>query len=138
MTELSVAPKLLDPFICTRESELEKLASAILNFPNGIHDLGIVIPIHRRIWKGARAMPPNFTFRPPYYKCTTIFFTETLADFLLFYALQHKLPLTLRRVVPTDTLSPPLSVGPRSAHDITSRIADIDVKILTQLLELAS
>ena len=51
--------------------------------------------------QGGNAFP---NFYPPYYKDTTISFTETLADFLLFHALQHKLPLTLRRVAPTDLL----------------------------------
>ena len=56
-----------------------------------------------------RAVPTQPHILPPYYNGTTIFFTETLANFLLFYALQHKLPLTLRGAVPTDPLHPPLS-----------------------------
>ena len=61
-------------------------------------------------------MPPNFTFRPPYYKGTAVSFTETLAD-LLFYALQHNYyPLTLEGICANRSPFAPLSVGPRSAH----------------------
>ena len=42
--------------------------------------------------EGRAMLSPTLIFASPYYRGTTISFTEILADFL-FYALQHKLPI---------------------------------------------